>query len=543
MTGELKVFYDDASIKRRLQLGNIRIVRDPHNLSVSRLHAFFGCPARSGYESFYEGQRIKAVPFWLPGGTAVHSIDDQMIKESVEAGRIFTAEEVTEKVESARKKLWLVLMGKIPPKGFDPKRIQDIMWMPEEERQRLDQDILEKRIRERISRYINQVLNGIKAMAMRCSVPSPFEKVQSGVGFKLDLLSARNSSIRIPVWGEIDLLEWLSGRQVVMTDWKTGNFNNFLQEDLEANDQMLVYWFAVREMFGIDPLAAYFVSVNVYKSDLERYEAATLEQQQYRVQARIRFHEHWPELLREFDDVWAVLNFLAYPAKTPEQQREQDNWEPSSEKGRRFGFKHLVQQQRLIPSIGRHCGMCPAKSWCQADNAEDWEVYNRNQKLGNVVDKPMIIPEEWVNPLDREDLPLALEVVESQNEPLHPQLRLFGHSRKLNRSKLAAKDWKALGFFTARELEATLRYMKSIIPVVGGHQCPCAKTDRLPAYFLPYAYKFFLERSEHKLQQADAGNQKVRDLYDSRVVCELIKDCPVPGCIHSRKQEEEKKVS
>ncbi len=199
----------------------------------------------------------------------------------------------------ARAHLWRVLLGQVPSRGHsDPKSHLDaIMWVSHEEKQTLSSNEFEEKVQERRVKYISSALSGIRAAALRCTVPSPFAIVKNGVRFQrlVNLVSPRDSRIIIPVLGEIDVLEQeIRTRNLIITDFKTGKFNHFLQETLEGNEQMLIYWHGVRELYKVDPIVAYFVSVNVYKSDVDKYGPATLEQPQYKVLARIRYEEHFP---------------------------------------------------------------------------------------------------------------------------------------------------------------------------------------------------------------------------------------------------------
>jgi hypothetical protein len=289
------------------------------------------------------------------------------------------------------------------------------------------------------------------------------------------------------------------------------------------------------------------VSLNIYKDDVEKYGAKALDLERYRAQAKIRFNEHFPELMREFNDVWAVLNFLAFPPKTVEDQKYMESWRPLSANGWKMGLFYHVAEKRLIPNICRHCGMCPAQSQCQEDNPEDWQEYWRKQKFGNIVENENIIPEDWLDPFEKLDQPLV-EIKKADSDNI--QMSFFDNlpekktKSPLKNHNLKAKEWKELGFFTAKEWLAILRKMHEIIPVHNGTICPCKKTQRIPAFFLEEARKFFEERENHKqAQEAEGktrsgkGEDKVKDLFDSEVIRELLKNCPVEGCPFAKKTE------
>lgn len=527
-------------------------MRDPHNLSHSRKTNFFGCPARAGYESFYEGSKRTSVPYWLVGGGAVHFKSTHLVDETIAVGKVLPRNEVEKQVESARKHLYSALMGRVPPSSYDMTRLQSVYWMSEEEKARLDPDTLAKKIKEKLNRYMYQATPGLRAVALRCTVPSPFVRTETAIKFKLFLTSPRNSRIQIPILGEIDIQEERRDSGIIINDWKTGNFGHYLQETLEGNDQMLIYWAAVKQSKLVYPRVAYFISLNINKWDVTKYGERVLERDQYRVQARIRFEEHFPELVREYDDVWAVLNFLAYPPLSNEERKEREEWQPSSEKGRRFGLKRLVEQNRLIPSIGRHCGMCPARSQCRADNPEDWEKHEHFQKLGNVVDAIPDLIEEWgEDPFYTPEELHTEEKIEKDNAPKVPQLRLWGRTSVLKNYKFSAQEWKERGYFTPKEMVAILRFMHRIIPVVNGAACPCKKTKRIPAVLAPYTYEFAMARERYKQEQeaegktrSGEGENKVKEYYDTRLILKILKHCTVEGCpFPCLNEEEEVKVS
>ena len=527
-------------------MGTIRIVRDPHNLSHSRLTSFFGCAARSGYEGFYENSARSGVPYWLAGGGAVHHTVDTIVAKSVADGKVLPKGDVDKEVKAARAHIWLVLSGKIPPRGYkDPvSRLRSIFWMSEEERKQRNPDEVAKTIKERVSRYINQVTPGIRAVALRCTVPSPFKKTETGIRFdhKLMLASPRDPQIKIPVYGEIDVLEHHTSGRLIITDWKTGSFSHYLQEDLEGNEQMLIYWLAVRELYGIDPTIAYFISLSVPKQDVDRYGEGTLEHDRYRAQAKIRFEEHFPELANSMDDVWTVLNFLAYPPRTAEEQKLRDAWEPRSSLGIRMGIRRHLTQGRLIPSIGKHCGMCPEQTRCRADNPEDWQEYETFQRMGSVTNPLTVIPEEWIDPMAGTDGESSSRSNgKPRPDPAEGQLQLFWGDRfhgksPLKKHTLTAKQWDGYGFFPPKKILALMRRMHELVPLGPcGEVCPCKKTDRIPWRFLLKVMPFFTEREGHKLaQEAEGkkrggeGKEKVRDLFDSENVRELLNDCPIP---------------
>ncbi|HYE22429.1 MAG TPA: PD-(D/E)XK nuclease family protein [Verrucomicrobiae bacterium] len=523
-------------------MGIIRVVRDPHNLSYSRLSSFFACAARSGYEGFYDGFKRTASPYWLIGGGAVHYIVGKTLELSVLKGRTLDKDGVEKILRHAKGHLFQVLSGKLPPRGHEdrPSRLQTVMWMGEDERLAMEEDKYQKIVDERMWKYINHALSGIKAVALRCSIKSPFPKtlIDIKLGEAVSITSPRNPLIKIPIWGEIDLLEWHPSGFWIVTDWKTGSFNNFLADDLEGSEQMLIYNMGTRALYGVDPGISYFVSLNVFANDIAKHGAAVLEQERYRVQAKIRFEEQFPELVREMDDVWAVLNYLAYPPLTFEDKREREEWQPSSAKGQRYSLKLHVEQNRLLPNIGRQCGMCPARKQCQEDNSEDWKIYNTRQHLGNVVEPITTLPEDWIEPnyfpLDEEKSEVRLaEVIAFRGQ----QLRLVGRSSVLKRHTLKAREWDARGFFTIKKMVATLRMMKSLIPLYKGEACPCKKTERLPLFFMPYAYDFYRENEEHKRRQEEQGktrsgegSNKVRNLFDSETVRNILKFCPIENC-------------
>ncbi|MDP2735308.1 MAG: PD-(D/E)XK nuclease family protein, partial [bacterium] len=376
----------------------------------------------------------------------------------------------------------------------------------------------------------------------------------AGVEFNQRLLldSPRDVRIKIPVWGEIDILEERSEGGIIITDLKTGNFGSFLQDELEGNEQMLIYWRAVRELYGVDPLITYFVSLSIPSADVDQYGAAALELDQYRVQAKIRFEEHFPELLNEMDDVWAVLTFLSLTSYSEEEWAARDSWEPRSALGLRMGIKRHLAEDRLIPNISRFCAMCPARAQCELDNPEDWRKYAELQKLGNVVDPPCKIPEEWVDPLQGQNGHL-LNIEETSGATagpeqlqLYPQRPIAGRSPLRNHT-LKAKEWRDLLFFTPKEIIAIVRLMHERIPVCNGQVCPCKRTNRISAAFLTKAAEFFVERETHKQAQeaegktrSGTGKDKVKDLYDSQALLEILKDCPVEGCPfaeHTESQE------
>lgn len=527
-------------------MGIIRIVRDPHNSSHSRVKALFSCASRLGYEGMYENAKRTGSPYWLPGGTATHKIIDNLLQKTVVQGRVLEQDELPEFLDSARKFLWMVLSAKCPPggPGDRPSRLLTIYWMSEEEKAKLTEVQYQKFVRERMSKYINQVMNGIEAVALRCMVPSPFVRTVTADRFdgKLLLQSPRDPSIRIPVYGEIDVLEFLASGHIALTDWKTGNFNNYLQTDLYGEDQMVLYSKWVLDRYGKLPDVAYFVSLNVYRSDLQKYGPATLELPRYRVHAVIDFEEHFPELVREIDDFWTVLNFLAHPPLTAKERKEREAWQPGSAEGKRLDIKRHVIQGRLCPSIGRQCGMCPYQySNCRVDNDEDWQEHERLQKIGNVVDPFVVLPDVWVDPLQEvlAKLPAPRKKDEADEGPI--QFKLWGKEMKsrspLKNFKFSAADWKNRGFFTAKEMIAQIRRMKAIIPVDNGVVCPCKRTERIPAFLIKAVHEFFFERETHKHRQelegktrSGTGELKLRDLYDSRTVRELLRDCDVEEC-------------
>jgi hypothetical protein len=537
------------------KMGTIRLLRDPHNLSYSRKNNFFGCAARAGYESFYEIHARNKSPYWLVGGGAVHFSTTGILNDTVVAGKVLNKDDVERVVERARKHLYAALSGTIPPNGYDVKRLQAVYWMSDEEKDRLSPEQFAKKIRDRKNDYIRVATPGIRAVALRCTVKrSPFLKTETALRFdkKLFLTSPRNPSIKIPVFGEVDLLDQHSDGGLLITDWKTGSFSHFLQEDLEGNDQMLIYWPGIKILKGEYPRIGYFVSLSVNKYDVDRYQAETLDQERYRVQARIRFEEHFPELVREYDDVWAVLNFLAYPAQTNQERREREDWHPSSAKGRKFGLKHHLEQNRLIPSIGRHCGMCSSRAQCQADNPEDWEQYQHFHKLGNVIDVIPDLTEEWTDPFYQPTIqPTTAQVEAADKTQRKPQLRFFGRSSPLKLHNLKDSEWRELGFYTSKQVTAIGNYMVKIIPVVNGEFCPCKKTKRIPSAFLENARSFDEERREHKRVQLEEGKtpdgegtNKLKDLYDSRVLRNILRVCPIEGCpfpkLYKEEKEEEK---
>jgi hypothetical protein len=523
-------------------VGNLRVVRDPHNLSHSRLKNFMACATRAGYESFYDGRSDLGVPYWLVGGTATHYIVDQLIEKTVASGNVLGLESVDKIVLNARAHLRQALSGKIPPKGHQESisRLKVIMWMTPEEKEGMAEAEYKEFVDGRMWRYIHGVLPAIRAVALRCAVSSPFKETHNAIRFdkKVNLVSPRNPNIRIPLYGEIDLAEINQQGGWIITDWKTGKLDYFNKEELEGNGQMLVYYHGIRELFGVFPWVSYFVSLNIYKDDVEKYGAAVLERERYRLQAEIRYHEHFPELLREMDDVWAVLNFLAYPPRDATEQLERDSWWPSSAIGVKSGLRRHLDQNRLIPSIGKHCGMCPARQLCQEDNPEDWQEYRLKQKLGNVVEPVMEFPEEWVEPDHMPVKPHSTQEVEDANAYSGQQRKLFALGRPLQRHKLKSKQWKALGFFTPKEIVGQLNKMVDLIPLTPkGEMCPCKKTRRIPEFFVPHAVKFWFERENHKIAQelegktrSGEGKDKVRDLYDSQTVRELLRFCRVPDC-------------
>lgn len=531
----------------------IRVVRDPHNLSHSRVTGFFGCPARLGYEGIYDEFRRLSSPYWLPGGAAVHYIVDWMIKKFPAQGKLLLESDIDKVImRRAKGHIWAVLSGKTPPKGHDdpPTRIQSIFWMSEEEKSGYTEAELTKEISERTWRYINKQLNGIRAIALRCTQPSPFIRTIPGERFQIELTSPRDPEIKIPVWGELDVNEQHQSNGLMITDFKTGSFDHYLQQDLEGNEQMMIYWLAIREKYHVDPLIAYFVSLTVYKDDLDKYGPAVLEQDKYRVHARINFEKHFPEMLNEFDDVWAVLNFLAHPPETAEARMERDAWEPRSALGIKADMKRHVVERRLIPNIGRQCGMCPARSQCQSDNNEDWEDYRNRQKLGNVVDQLVNIPEEWMDPANKPDVKL-FGTEDPEILPETGQLHLFDVRRPvrvspLKKYKFSAKEWKERGSFTPKEWLAILRRMHELIPVDNGEVCPCKRTERIQSFFLNGVQAFFSERELHKLAQekegkkrGGKGDEKVKELYNSNVVRELLAQCTVEECPFSRKKKDD----
>ena len=517
------------------------VVKDPHNLSFSRLEGFFACAFRLGCEkNVFSGIRLPSVPYWLPGGTATHDIATDLLARTLGAGKTLSRTDIDEEVRKAKGKLAAVLTCKLPSKGHDLTRIQQIDWMSPEEKLSISDEEYQKRIKARMWKYINQVSVGIRALADMCAYPSPFRQLHLAkrFGSVVNLTSPRDPSIKIPVWGEIDLLEETREGDFIIKDWKTGSFGHYLSTDLQAHGQMVLYWHAVRELFGKDPLIAFFVSLSVFRSDFEEFGAKVFELDRYKAAAVVDYDTHFPELVREMDDVWAVLTFLAYP-KDLLAQAERESWEESSAKGKKFLMRRHLDQKRLIPTIGRHCGMCPARQLCVQHNPQDWEEYRQKQKLGNVVE-PLAspLPDDWFDPDHSQVEPLTLSELEEANAHPGQQVHLLKLGKPLQRYSLKAKDWKRLGFFTPVELVAQIKKMHALIPLTPkGEMCPCRKTNRLPEFFLPKAVEFFFEREHHKQVQElegktrnGVGKEKVRDLYDSQVVRKLLAHCRVPGC-------------
>lgn len=552
----------------------IFVPKEPNNLSHSRVSTFMYCPWLAGVGNhMFEKVELPHIPSWQAGGKAGHDRIQALLQRTLKQRVLLPQEEVDDVVGGAVAYISAVLAARVPIDGFDPKNLKEIYWLPFEEKQRKEaRGEYAQYVRSKIREYIGGsgdkggIKYAIRAIADRCTKQEAlerFEWMETELSFPSDfhLVSPRDRKKKMPVMGFIDVLEKVRGDGLVITDWKSGNFDHFVKKELIGNRQMLLYWAAVKEMFGAYPSAAFFVSLSVPYWAYERYGAAVLEQDRYRKQAIIDFPNQWDELVREFDDVWAVWSFVAHmqdPVKEKEERATREAWEPGSKLGKEVNLKLNVLQGRFRPICGSGCAICTANRWCRDHpaNKKDWEIYESKQSLGNVVNPIIPIPSEWLDPSPPLEI-LPLKVADEEKAP-DPQFEMFSKPvRKSNppiKGQLKPKDLEA---FAAKPegILALLRLMMKNLPIPPSIVCPCMQLDMIPLFLIQGVREFHFEREAWKRAQVLDGKKrsgkdlsrkdKVKELYDSDTVRELcdrnavlniypkckVQNCPlIPQC-------------
>ena len=531
-------------------MGRILAVRqDIKNLSHSRLH-LLNCPYLAGKQwAFVEREQFPEPPH-LIGGKALHFLAEELLNKTWVQNKTLARDDADKFVKRAENHLWSSLNGFSAPSSFNPQDKRDVLWMSEEERAEKSPQQMEKHIKTEIAKYKNRHLPAMRALAEMCTMPSPFLSTQTEIRFSITLQSPRSPLIHIPIQGVIDVKHAVRPSKAysrggsIIRDWKSGSFSYFGQDGLEGNEQMLIYWPAVKEADGEFPLAGYFHSLNIPAAVVHKYGAKALENNQYRAQAVIRYDEHFPELLRLYDDVWAVLNFLAQPALCEEDVWERKEWFPSSVAGTKAGLKELVTQNRLIPKIGKWCNRCPARSDCRENNPEDWEQFGHQEALGNVTSNIIPFPEDdWLELGNEDEL---VQILPKPDPPKGPQqLSLYNTPVTTSPYKPFRKkrvEVEAQGLYADKRVLAMLHQMKSNLPVVTGVMCPCSKSKLNNIFLLMAIGEFYAEREENAETQramgrtpSGVGELKMRKLYNSQAVRDILKNCPVENCPHSKK--------
>ena len=517
------------------------------NLSHSRVNGVVnGCPTKLGYESIYEGSGREAEPYWLAGGGAQHYAVEQILKSTVAKRQPLDPKLVDQKLDRWLKHVWAVLMSYRPSRQFSGK-INRIMWIPDEEREGLDDKAYQKVVQARMYPYLAKARAGLKSVLLQCTLPSPFLK--TGVEVKLDKLlyldSPTKQGLKIPVFGSIDRVDKRTDKRFIVSDYKSGNFRHYLREQLMANGQLLIYHAAMKFVWNREPVAHYLISLNPSSADLARFGSATLDQPQYKLLAEIRFEDQFPELVRLYDDVWQMIRLLGSEPASREEKKLHQSWVPTSQIGLRAGLHNHVRQGRLIPNISRQCDFCPAKARCQQDNAQDWLEYRDRMRLGNIAEPMPKLSEEFLDPF--EELRFARDIFSDlkDEENFRVQVEMFARSRSpLRNYRLKARDWEDMGFFTPKKIKAILSRVPALIPVYNSEPCPCKSTGRVPPFLASKFLELYFEREDFKkVQEAQGkkrsgvGEDRVKELFNSEVVNGLLSQCPIEDCPFAKEKK------
>lgn len=481
------------------------------------------CEAQLGYSRFQEKSLDWQTPFYFISGRIVHEGCEEIVKKYESIGPYDAQQDGL--LNSLNVKASLRLNQKI-----GPEQRENIMWIPISLQQTLSASDQAKAIANIKRSTLLSINSAFSAVAKLCTLPKHHQQIWLEYDFSnlnISIPNLYDESHPIPIHGLIDRLDKTPTGYIV-SDWKTGKKSRFSVGALKNNRQMLMYAYAIKQLFGEYPIASYIVSLDVTKSLVDSSPANLLESPDFRFLAEINPEEQLPELFRLYNDVWFMLKHLHQ--QNIGQEPIKTDWVPLSKLAQAQNLQENLSSNKLLARPGRECDMCPAKLICQQDNVDVWSEWNKKHLPGSY-EEFLSNPYQDVPEPDNGGIEIPnTTLVENQNS----QLDLFDLTGKkpspLKNGKLKDKELRASGMYSAKQILAMLNKLSRFIPPVNGQLCPCRKTERIPLRFLTSLPNLLLE-----LQDSKDNN---KPLYTSQVVMELVKSCPVPGCPHNCKKEE-----
>jgi hypothetical protein len=439
-----------------------------------------------------------------------------------EKGRVvISKDEMNSNIGKARWFLSQTLAEKRGPRGYDDVEPVRIRWFSPKMEAELSPEELEEKKEEKIRYMMGNLSNAIRAYCLQFTLPNKFAEMQFELPFKGQIVGGpvRNlvNALTVKLDGFIDWVRVLPNFQFEVYDFKTGYVVNDYKKRINIVDdlQMTIYDYVCRQIYQAPPTAMYIQPMDGFSTKfLQKYGEYTMEKLRIPVDPVPRTQTHFQELEAIAADVFEMSNMVANAYfYTPSQLND---WQPSSNYGKKVGFERNVRELRYIPRIGPGCETCQFLGLCQKICADDWKEYAR--KHGSldselVVDSFLPEPKEPPAPpaprLIQDFAPKRSEYVKKpdrviKNEML--QTKQFVPVKTLPKSKHRTTTTGLVPF-----INQLVVHMRSL------GDCPCLKHKLFPIHVVPH----------------------LDDLYFQRIsLNKVLQQCPHEGCPRRNKKEQ-----
>lgn len=526
--------------------------------SDSSLEIYANCPANFAYNYGLFAHRGKPEKFsWFIYGSIIHKIADGIRTEVLVDKTVSPYMSKEDESKYFRKWFYLVKLAMDPEFCYQEKgECEEFIYIPRDSIQRMGMTAYRKLAGQKKETYLRKAWNTIKAVYYSTRIQarftySKYEWRFSSQKFRVENLHRPDN--RIWLLGAFDDIHYMvdgSDLWYIIIDLKSGNKNNL---KLRNNHQMLMYNFVARHIDHASPSKKdgprmehlsifnhrppreqYLVSLDVepWLFTKHKHPEQILHSEDMKLLVEVNFDVEWPEHHKFISDVSTEQHYMLKEYDQNGNLFAPEEFEPLSVRGKQLDIGRSMREQRFVPRIGPHCGLCPAKQWCKEDHPDDWDQYRERHSLGVNYEEQDFIIDPGDIAIDVEDdggVLLPDETYVSKYIPVQQTLDLSGrggskHNLFIPKTvpKRKMKEMEQLGFATVTGIAAKLKRMVHQLPFLeDGTKCQCMGFKNM---ILPEDEKIDLKL----LSSPSALHQH------------MIDHCPLGDCL--RRQEHQQRL-